>query len=83
MIHPSQVLSKFNEGLDTFEIAKFYLISEAQAYALLDQARREKFNVNLKFGGTDSGRAKGLRNLQIAKRKTPVSLAPVRFLEAK
>lgn len=40
MIHPSEVLRKFREDQsnDTVEIAKHFLISEAEAYQLLNDA---------------------------------------------
>jgi hypothetical protein len=84
MIHPNQVLSMFKEGLDTKEISELYLISEGEAYALLDQARRAKFSV--KPRSPDSirrGANRGVRAAAISNRKRPVSLAPISFLGGK
>ena len=83
MIHPNQVLSKFNEGMDTSEIAKFYLITEAEAYALLDQARRVKFTVNKNSESVMRGAYRGARAAAVSKRNKPVTLASVKILEVR
>ena len=80
--HANEVRSKFLEGMDTDEIAKHFGIEEYEAVELLQEARASKFKFNDTLKNK-RGSIRGVRAMHVAKTRKSVSLAPVKFLEAK
>ena len=80
--YPNQVLSMFREGLDTKQLAIEFRITEAEAYALLDEARKSKPNFVRTFTPEMQKRARNKARLACKSTK-PVSLPTLKFLESK
>jgi hypothetical protein len=77
--HPNQILSKFREGLDTFDIAKLFKIPESQVVELLHEARKKGFVVNVSKKSSERGQRRGVIAMQLSRKKA-VTLPTLSFL---